>query len=199
MPYLRLADGIALSLNWSPRVIKIALRAHHKIGVAYRTRLDKARLEATTIGKIKVAERGALNDGSDWIIEIRSLVSLADEYGWPVPDQFKKLGLSSTITTSPKNTNNRRKKTPPAFISQLQKVISEIADRAATKGIKFSQNSMDGTKKEFWDFARKSCAGLDVTYNTFDTYIHGICKFKPGRSQRGYYLDLFDGLIPEIK
>lgn len=160
-----------------------------------------ARREATPTGKIRVAEKGKNDDGSDWIIEIRSFVQLAQEYEWGgLTEEFKRLGLQ------PQATPFRRKKQPSptlrasaSFAASLQKVLSVLAKKAKEKNVNFDPQSMEGTKKEFWDFVCKSCAAVDVSFPTFDTYIHGICRFKPGARARGYYLTLFDGDYPTIE
>lgn len=159
-----------------------------------------ARREATPNGKIKVAEKGRNADGSDWIIEIRSLVTLAEQYGWKVPERFTTLGLNPIPTPKPNNRSKRHRQPPEQFVHGLQKVLSLISAKAAEKGERFDQKSMDGTKKDFWMFACNACAEISVRYNSFDTYIQGICTFKAGRNRpKDYYLKLFDGSYPEIK
>lgn len=197
---MRLSEAVALSLNWSPKNIRFAFGNKKSLKTAYRTRLGMARREATPNGKIKVAEKGRNNDGSDWIIDTRSFVTLADQYGWKVPEQFITLGLNPPPTPKPNNRSKRHRQPPEQFVHGLQKVLSLIAAKAAEKGEQFDQKSMDGTKKDFWIFACNACAEINVRYNSFDTYIQGICTFKAGRNRPGeYYLKLFDGFFPEIK
>ncbi len=200
MSQMKLSEAVALSLNWSPKKIRFAFGNNRSLKTAYRSRLGMARREATPSGKIKVAEKGRNNDGSDWIIDIRSFVTLAEQYDWTVPVQFRTLGQHPISKTRAKQKTKRHRHPPEQFVHNLQKVLLLIAAKAVEKGEPFDQRSMHGKKRDFWMFAYKSCAGINIKFSSFDTYIHGICSFKRGRNPApDYYLNLFDGSFPEIE
>ena len=187
-----LHDAIALSLNVSPaRIDGLAAERTAKVGIFFRNRLRAARLEMPVDCAIEVVEEGRENDGSDWIVDLKSFVTFALARGWGRKlEKFQLLGAESPFTNSVKN-DVKELKAPVAFVAALIQVLVAIASRAATDGKKFNVQEMPGQKRDFYELARKFDKEFSSTDATLSTYMKNLCQFKQGARQTDFYRDLF--------
>ncbi len=111
-----------------------------------------------------------------------------DQFGWPedAPPDFNNI-QQSQIEAEPKNVGKVRRKASDAFIAAFVKLLVEIAKRDS----KIDIDALPGTKKDLFSVACKFSDQLDLAYNTFDSYIGGLCKFTHGARSVDYYKDLF--------
>lgn len=91
---------------------------------------------------------------------------------------------------------SNKSKTPDAFATALQKLLSEISHRAAQQGVSFSKSEMPGTKADLQELAEKLGDGFGrYTLRTFDDYLSGLVQFKKGARQSDFYRRLFPELF----
>lgn len=197
-----LHEAISLSLNCDPTRMadilsaKAISEASKKKARIYAKRLRAARLEMPEERAIIVLEETSKEDGSDWIIDLRSFVKFALTRGWGEKnDNFRLLGTQNLSDKSEGNEINLNEgKTPRAsahFLADLLKLFVEISRRAARNNVEFDTNRMPGQKVQLREIATKFSANLDVKDSTFKTYIKGLCRFHEGAQKADFYKDLF--------
>lgn len=75
-----------------------------------------------------------------------------------------------------------KNRTPKEFIDDLDLFLNEINLRMQRINSALDKNKMDGTKANLLEVASKfNPKRFSLSLQTFDDYLNGICKFKPGR------------------
>ena len=172
-----------------------------KISNVFRTRLQAARLEMPVGGAIVVVEEGYKDDGSDWIVDLKSFVTFALARGWGQKiEKFQLLGPGCPSNGSLEN-DAKKHKAPVAFVAALIQVLVEISKRAAIAGKEFTVREMPGQKRDFYELARKYDPEFINSDATLSTYMKNLCQFKQGRASQptDFYRDLFPELFYDRK
>jgi len=197
-----LHDAVALSMNVRPaRIDGLVSDKTAKISNVFRARLQAARLEMPAGGAIVVVEEGYEDDGSDWIVDLKSFVAFALARGWGQKiENFKLLGPGCSSNGSLENAAKKHK-APVAFVAALIQVLVQIATRAAEKGHEFDVKKMPGQKEDFYELARLLDIEFRSANGTLSTYMKNLCQFKGGRSSQptDFYRDLFPELFDDRK
>jgi hypothetical protein len=193
--YGKLHDAVSLSMNTSPSSMRKLISLDKKVGSVYRNRLDLARSECVSGGRIAVVERGQKEDGSDWFVDLRSFVAYAETISaWKLTDQFKLLGTHEPATPSGSDSAKAKRKTPDSFVVALMKLLVEISRRAALQKQDFSIDAMPGEKVDLYKIAKHFDIDLRVKESSFATYVKGLIQFKQGAGSSDFY----DTLFPEL-
>ena len=197
-----LHEAISLSLNCDPTRMtnilsaKAISEASKKKARIYAKRLRAARLEMPEEGAIIVLEETSKEDGSDWIIDLRSFVEFALHRGWGRNnDKFKLLGIQSLPQKNEDNemslSGEKAPRASATFLADLLRLFVEISRRAATNGMEFDVNQMPGQKVQLHEIAAKFSDKLDLKESTFNTYLKGLCKFTQAPQKSDFYKTLF--------
>ena len=191
-----LHEAVAFSLNVSPKqMVHLVSENTTKTCRIYIMRLRAARLEMNLSGAITVIEEGRKNDGSDWIVDLKSFVAFALARGWGCSNKkFKCLGAESSTTNAIETNQKLEIKTPIRFVAALIRMLTEIATRAGVEGKTFNVQAMPGQRKDFQELANNlgnDYGDLWHEESTFNTYIKGLCQFKQGASRTDFYRNLF--------
>lgn len=111
-----------------------------------------------------------------------------DGFGWAaeVAPNFDDIRQTQT-EAEPIRPGRTRRKAPDAFVAAFIKLVVELAKRDASLDV----DAMPGIKTDLHAIAIKFDERLDHPISTFDTYIEGLCKFKPGSRSNSYYESLF--------
>jgi hypothetical protein len=208
-PYLKdsaayLHEAVALSLNVSPiQMAKPKSDTNDPISRKYIMRMRAARLEMGPGAAITVFEEGKRDDGSDWIIDLKSFVIFALSRDWGAKsEEFKQLGaekpssntseLKTECSTSiaPKD-ETKFVKAPVRFVSALILLLVEIAKRATKNGEPFNVEELPGQREDLKELSDQFGLFPSCTQSTFNTYTKGLCKFLPGQPKSNFYRNLF--------
>jgi len=111
-----------------------------------------------------------------------------DRFGWAaeVAPDFDNIRRAQS-EEEPKRKSILRRKAPDSFVAAFVKLAVEIAKRDPA----FNIGEMPGIKANLHELAIKFDDKLDHPYNTFDSYIEGLCKFKRGSRSSNYYQSQF--------
>jgi hypothetical protein len=185
-----LHEAVALSMNVSPtEVARLVSDTTTPTGRRYSARLRAARLEMD--GAITVLEEGREDDGSDWIIDLKSFVTFALSRDWGCSsEKFKRLGAESPTANVAEDTT-KVLKTPRVFVAALIFLLVEIAKRATEREEAFDVNKMPGRREDLQELAQKFNKYPKCSKASFETYIKGLCKFLPGQKESNFYKNLF--------
>ena len=82
----------------------------------------------------------------------------------------------------------KQSKAPIEFTKSLMKLFIEITYRS---GEKLNLDAMPGIRSDLFEVAFKFDSNLDKSQETFNDYLKGFCKFRPGAKSSNFYRKIF--------
>ena len=104
---------------------------------------------------------------------------------------FERLEKGWITTSTSGQSKLKKSKAPLAFRNALERLLTEIATRAASAGMPFDHKSLPGRKIDLHAVAVKFDQSLDLAPRTFDDYLDGLYAFKRGARKSDFYAILF--------
>lgn len=201
-----LDEAVALSLNIVPGSLSKLEEKKSKKYRVFSARLLLASRQK--VGVIKLVEN--LNDNGKskgaMMVDPSSFVAFAQSrkrWQKSFSKEFLEIGHSREVNNQGAELDEgsqKEIKPPVDFVAALIKLLIECACREQKREISFDVTRMPGIKLDFFAIAcvynKNIFAGY--TYNTFDTYIKGLCGFVGGSKESDYYEVLFSDLKPKL-
>ena len=112
-----------------------------------------------------------------------------DRFGWLEENQPNLDKVMKGVILQPK-TSFKERKASDDFVRALIHTIAEISKQAALKGLEFDPQKVPAPKKDFHHIFI-NLNDVPYSFSSFDTFVHGLCKFKSGNGDREFYKTLF--------
>jgi hypothetical protein len=182
---LTLRAAIALSFNISPDEVELALLRNESLQGPFSKRLTPAYYHTLANGRITVVQHGQNEDGSDTVVDAKSLVAFAVSMKWPrLTPEFLALGGGQPEAAHQESSPNKSHEKAVISISGTRKIIKllvELAIKMEAKGQPpLDIDNVPGPKEDLYIVAHYLYKDLDMEKSTFYRYLKGLCKFKSG-------------------